>query len=157
MTGRIGMTWMVLLALLAGCASGPARVDAAVHLQRMDWLVGTWRRTDLPADRSGYERWASDGRGFAGTGVTMQGVDTVFEEALRIDVRDEAIWYVAEVAHNPEPVRFRLTRIDDDGLVFENPTHDFPQVIAYRRAGDRLQVRVSAGTRASEFHFRRLP
>ena len=87
----------------------------------------------------------------------MQGAANTFEEHLRIETRDGGIVYVAEVDHNPAPVVFRLTRVDDDGFVFANPAHDFPKVIAYRREGDRLHVRVSAGGKASEFHFRRRP
>ena len=152
---RMGVTWVLLLGLLAGCASGSAQVDAGATLQRMQWLVGSWQRTDLPAGRSGYERWARDRAGLSGVGLAMQETATTFEERLRIEARDGEIVYIAEVAHNPAPVVFRLTRIDDDGFVFENPTHDFPKVIAYRREGDRLRVRVSAGEKASEFAFRR--
>ncbi len=151
------LTWVLLVGLLAGCMSGPERVDAAVNLQRMDWLSGTWQRTDLPAGRSGYEQWRRDGAGFSGVGAALQGTETVFEETLRIESRDGAVVYVAEVAHNAAPVVFRLTDLDDDGFVFENPAHDFPQVIAYRRDGDLLHVRVSAGDQASKFRFRRLP
>lgn len=155
---RMRLIWVLLLAsLLAGCVSGPARVDAVADLQRMDWLTGTWQRTDLSAGRSGYEQWRRDGEGFSGVGVARQRTETVFEETLRIELRDGAIVYVAGVAHNPAPVEFRLTDLDDDGFVFENPAHDFPQVIAYRRDGDLLQVRVSAGDRASEFRFKRRP
>ena len=152
---RTQLTWVLLAGLLAGCASGPAHIDAATNLQRMEWLVGTWQRTDLPVGRSGHERWARDGGGFSGIGVARQGAGTVFEETLRIEARDGEIVYIAEVAHNPAPVVFRLIRIDDDGFVFENPAHDFPKVIAYRRDGDRLRVRVSAGKQASEFAFQR--
>jgi len=152
---RTGLTWVLLAGLLTGCASSPARVDPAATLQRMQWLAGTWQRTDLPDGRSGYERWTPDDDGLSGVGVAMHGSDIVFEETLRIELRDGAVVYIAEVAHNPAPVVFRLARIDADGFVFENPAHDFPKVIAYRREGDHLRVRVSAGEKASEFAFRR--
>lgn len=155
---RVAWTGVLLATLLPGCVSGlAARGDSGANLQRMGWLDGTWQRTDLPTGRSGYEQWRRDGEGFVGRGVARRGSETVFEETLRIEMRDGAVVYVAEVAHNPAPVLFRLTRLDDDGFVFENPAHDFPQVIAYRRDGDRLHVRVSAGGKASEFHFRRRP
>lgn len=80
-----------------------------------------------------------------------------FEERLRIAVHDGAVHYVAEVPDNPTPVYFRLTRVDDDQVVFENPTHDFPQVIAYQRDDDSLRARISAGDRQVEFRFRRQP
>ncbi|MGQ4661020.1 DUF6265 family protein [Lysobacter sp. F6437] len=153
---RMSVAWIVVLAgLLTGCASSPAQIDPVATLQPLQWLAGTWQRTDLPAGRSGYERWTPDDGGLSGVGVAMQGGDTVFEETLRIELRDGTVVYIAEVAHNPAPVVFRLARIDQDGFVFENPAHDFPKVIAYRREGDRLSVRVSAGEKASEFAFQR--
>ena len=152
---RMSLTWLLLIGLLAGCASGSAQVDTVATLQRMGWLAGTWQRTDLPAGRSGYERWTRDRAGLSGVGLARQGAATTFEERLRIEARDGEVVYIAEVAHNPAPVVFRLTRIDDEGFVFENPAHDFPKVITYRREGDRLRVRVSAGEKASEFAFQR--
>ena len=37
-----------------------------------------------------------------------------------------------------EPATFLSTRISESELVFENPAHDFPQEVGYRRAGEGL-------------------
>ncbi len=54
-----------------------------------------------------------------------------------------------------QPVPFRLASMDGTSAVWENPAHDFPTRIAYRRvAGDTLVARIEgpgpAGATASE-------
>ena len=44
---------------------------------------------------------------------------------------------------------FLSTRITASELVFENPSHDFPQQVGYRRDGDSLLAWIS-GTRNGE-------
>jgi hypothetical protein len=57
------------------------------------------------------------------------------------------------------PVAFRLTACDEGRLVFENPTHDFPRRVEYRRVdATRLAVDVSDGAgRGFRLDFRRQP
>ena len=58
------------------------------------------------------------------------------------------------------PVPFRLTRVDSAGAVWENPSHDFPTLIAYRvGSGDSLIARIEGpgrdGTRSLEWRMGR--
>lgn len=56
------------------------------------------------------------------------------------------VFYVSKVSHNELPVAFRLTTCTDGRFVFDNPQHDFPRRLDYRRVGaDRLTVHVSDG------------
>ncbi|MBK9227650.1 MAG: hypothetical protein IPL67_11505 [Ignavibacteria bacterium] len=52
-------------------------------------------------------------------------------ENLKIVIEDDEVYYVADVSHNEAPVRFRMTSFSETILVFENPSHDFPQKITY--------------------------
>jgi hypothetical protein len=59
-----------------------------------------------------------------------------------------------------EPAPFRLTRLDSTGAVWENPSHDFPTLIAYRRgSGDSLIARIEGpgrdGKRSIEWRMGR--
>lgn len=150
---------ILFVALLFGDPSGRLHAtEASATLDRMAWLAGTWQRTGLPAGQSGYEQWTREGtQGFTGVGVSKRGDKTVFEEKLRIVVKDGDVYYVADVAHNPQPVYFKLTEFSGTGFTFENAAHDFPQKIAYRRDGNRLHARVSAGDKAMDFEFERKP
>ena len=55
------------------------------------------------------------------------------------------------------PVGFRLVASDGTSATFENPAHDFPQRIQYRRDGDRLVATISArdGSNAMSWTYRR--
>lgn len=148
---------LLFVVLLIGASSGRLKAEeATAQLSQMAWLAGTWQRVDLPEGQSGYERWSYDSaQGFNGVGVSERGGKTVFEEKLRILLQDGAVYYVADVAENPQPVYFKLTELSEHGFAFENPAHDFPQKIAYKRHEQRLHVRVSAGDEATEFEFER--
>ncbi len=148
---------ILFVALLFGALSGRLHAtEASTTLDRMAWLAGTWQRTGLPVGQSGYERWTRDGtRGFTGVGVSKRGDKTTFEEKLSIVIKDGDVYYVADTPQNPQPVHFKLTESSDTGFVFENPAHDFPQKIAYRRDGNKLNARVSAGDKAQDFEFER--
>ncbi len=150
-------TVLLLTALLPACAT-IAETTPHNELSRMHWLVGDWERTDLPAGRSGGESWQmlTDEPGLVGRGTSQRSDGSRFTEQLRIVVADGVLHYVADVPGNPAPVRFRLVALDDDGFAFENPEHDFPKRIAYRRDGEGMSAQISDGDRVITFRFRRL-
>lgn len=145
-------TLLVLFAAGIAHAGGPA-----IELERMGWITGTWQRIDLPSGDVGYEHWqATEPSGYAGIGVHERADGRRFEEKLSLVVRDGAVHYVADTPQNPQPVAFRLTGISDTSIAFENPEHDFPKKIEYRRDGERaLTVRISAGDKSADFRFER--
>ncbi len=83
---------------------------------------------------------------FTGTGVGMAAGDTAFAESLRLELRAGQVDYIARAfgQNNDQPVAFRATHLGTDSLVFENPSHDFPQRINYRRTVNGWDVVVSA-------------
>jgi hypothetical protein len=80
---------------------------------------------------------------------TLKGDRMTGFEFLRIVERDGSLVYIAQPGGRP-PTEFALTRIASDGATFENPAHDFPKVIRYRRLDNgTLEARVSDGTDAN--------
>jgi hypothetical protein len=56
------------------------------------------------------------------------------------------VYYIAKVKSNPYPVPFKLVDSSAQHAVFENPDHDFPKRLEYRRTEQGgLNVRVSDG------------
>ena len=51
------------------------------------------------------------------------------------------MFYVASPG-GKSPTRFKLVQRGATEAVFENPEHDFPSRIAYKRAGDKVTVRI---------------
>lgn len=149
---------ILALSMLAPFAALPAAANGPdTDLAKMAWITGEWQRTDLPAGESGFERWqATQSSGYAGIGVHQRGNGSRFEETLSIEIRGDAIHYVAKTPQNPEPVAFRLIELREDGATFENRGHDFPKRIDYRRDGERgLIVRISDDDKTIDFRFQR--
>lgn len=71
-------------------------------------------------------------------------------ELLRIVPIAGKLSYVATPSGQKETV-FGATVVSDTLVAFENPTHDFPQRIAYRRVGaDSLVARISGTANGRE-------
>lgn len=150
----------------AACASlglaGIAVADPAPcsQLDTVAWLVGSWQAES--GETTITETWiAASPITLEGRGVTRARADGTVRDAedLRLVAMGDGVFYVAKVAHNERPVAFRLTACSDGTLVFENPAHDFPRRIEYRRVDAlRLAVHVSdGGSRGFRLDFTRQP
>ena len=116
------------LALAALCCPALARADGLPG-----WLAGRWV---LDEDRHVEEVWLAPRDGLMlGMSRTTGGGKKPFFEFVRIEKREGGIYYLAQPAGSP-PTEFRLVSSSATELVFENPLHDFPQRVRYRRDGD---------------------
>ena len=121
---------------------------------RLKWLEHTWARTNNKPGRSGTERWIkSSSEELRGIGVAMRGSDTLFVEKLRILIRENDVYYVADVPENQKLVYFKLTEISDKGFVCENPDHDFPKKITYQQEGNQLKATISGDGKSVDYLF----
>jgi hypothetical protein len=77
-------------------------------------------------------------------------------EFLMIRESARGLEYVARPSGQPEAT-FTAVRVSSDEIVFENPTHDFPTRIIYRRQSDRLAAaiegRVNGQARRIDFPY----
>jgi hypothetical protein len=129
----------------------------AGEFSKLNWLVGTWTRTNIAKPgQTAHERWEKTNlntlRGF---GVTMQGQDTIFLEKITVLIKEDAIYYVADVPQNQQPVYFKFAEITESGFVCENPDHDFPKKISYQLEGDKLKAQISGNGKAIDYWFER--
>jgi hypothetical protein len=141
------LTLLLVLAL--------SSIYAQTDLSQLEWLTGIWNRTNAKPGRSGVEIWKKKSADeFVGKGINLRGTDTVFVEKLKIIVKEGAVFYVADVPENKEPVLFKATSVTASSVVFENPQHDFPKKITYELDGKKLKA-VSGGGNSMEFWFER--
>ena len=94
-----------------------------------------------------------------GMSRTVAGDKTVEFEYLRIEQRADGIYYVAHPKARCPGTDFKLTRASATEAVFENPQHDFPKRIIYRKTGDdSLTATIDGGenTKAISFAYRRI-
>lgn len=150
----------LITVLLAGCCYGLQAQDRAKeaidNFNKLSWLAGTWKRTNGKPGRQAHERWENAGAWqMKGFGVSMKEQDTLFVEKLKLVIKDQAVWYVADVPHNKQEVYFRLTEITPDGFTGENPAHDFPKKIVYKLEGNKLKATISGNGKAFDYLFER--
>lgn len=76
------------------------------------------------------------GQTMLGMGRTVAGGKVREYEFLQIrEEKDGAIYYVAKPSGQPEG-SFKLIKLQNKEVVFENPEHDFPQRVIYRLQSD---------------------
>jgi hypothetical protein len=122
---------LLLLTMLASVfqTSPPTVTDVA-------WIAGCW---DLTRNaRHTVENWTPvEGGTMLGVSRTVANGKTTEWEFLIIRQGAKGLEYVAKPSGQPEAT-FTATRASGNEVVFENPTHDFPTRIIYRRDGDAL-------------------
>lgn len=99
-------------------------------MQKLLWIVDKW--VSQSETSTSYEHWEKTNETlYTGGSETIKNGDTVFAEKLKIELIEGKVYYIADVAHNPAPVKFLLTEVNENSAIFENPEHDFPQKITY--------------------------
>ena len=129
--------------------------NAEQNFNKLKWIEGTWIRSNNKAGQSGQERWVkSSPSEFRGYSFTMKGSDTLFVEQIKILIKDDEIYYVADVPENNKPVYFKFTEVTEIGFVCENPEHDFPKKIAYEYKDKTLKASISGNGKAMDYYFK---
>jgi hypothetical protein len=128
-------------------------------LADLSWIAGAWE-TAPGAKRQSEEHWTTAaGATMMGMSRTVAGEKTVEFEYLRIEQRADGIYYVAHPKARCPATDFKLTRASANEAVFENPQHDFPKRIIYRKgADDSLTASVDGGegTKSISYAYRRM-
>jgi hypothetical protein len=135
-------------------SSNDSMGQQAADFNKLSWLEGDWIRTNTKAGTSGSEHWKKiSATEWQGTGITMKGADTAFVEKLKLILKEGAIYYVADIPENKEPVLFRFSQLDESSFTCENASHDFPKKIEYRRTGNTLKAIISGNGKSIDYLF----
>ena len=120
----------------------------AEDVSLLKFLTGCWE-TRSGAKASVEEQWTKPAGGtLLGMARTIRGEKTVFTEFMRIEPKDGGLVFVARVGAGNTP--FKLVRLTDSEAVFENPAHDFPQRIIYRKQDSGLFARIEGVDKGKE-------
>jgi Domain of unknown function (DUF6265) len=152
---------MNLFILLLLVALAPAETAApSSSVQDLAWLSGCWASIDGEAGSG--ETWTSPAGGtLLAVGRTVKSGKTVSHEFMQI--RETGPGQIAFIAlpSGQKEASFPLVRLSGQEAVFENPQHDFPQRVIYRREGDlltgRVEGRIDGEAKAIDFPMRRQP
>jgi hypothetical protein len=143
---RVILTLSLLIMSLVGNYQEPNLKQTQRDFKKLEWILNKWNRTNLKQGSTAFESWTKESEYlFTGIGVTLKGTDTTFVERLRIEIKEDKIYYVADVRENATPTYFLMSEITDHGFVSKNPAHDFPKVISYALKGNELTATISDG------------
>ncbi len=140
---RLAACWIV--SAVAGCSSSAVEslmgAEPRGPLADLAWLSGAWVSVD--GDGTAEEVWTKPGGGtMLGLNRTVIRGRAVSFEYLRIEETPQGIVYLASPGGRSPPTPFALVRTGPKEAVFENPDHDFPTRIVYRRRGNTLEGRI---------------
>ncbi len=108
--------------------------------EQLKWMAGTWK-----INAGGgliIEQWriVNDST-LAGKSIFVKnGTDTIPQETIELAYRNGSWNYTPTVndQNNAQPVSFKVFYLKGTEFISENPSHDFPQRIAYRRIKNQL-------------------
>jgi len=110
----------------------------------MKWLIGTWK---LNTGRGTIvEKWklVNDST-LSGKSVFVKSPgDSMLQETLEMTLRKGQWSYTSTVQgqNDNKPVSFKVIFLKGNEFISENPAHDFPQRIAYRRIKNMIYASI---------------
>ncbi|MEW6209595.1 MAG: DUF6265 family protein [Acidobacteriota bacterium] len=123
-----------VVALICLCFAAGHAQERKPSMNDLAWLAGCWEGRSSKGVREEYWTKAAGGSIF-GIGRAIRDGKTVEFEFMRIHEERGEIRLTARPSNQPE-ASFKLVRANVDEAIFENPQHDFPQRVIYRRQAD---------------------
>ncbi|MBK9689591.1 MAG: hypothetical protein IPO65_18255 [Saprospiraceae bacterium] len=127
-----------------------------------DWLLGEWKLT-LKNNKTLMESWTKAGDSlFVGESKMVAADGSVTpQETIRMQLKADG-WYYQPTAfgqNENQEVGFKVIFISGLEFIAENPAHDFPQRIQYRRLGEKLYASIEGknGDKYGKINFDYVP
>ncbi len=100
------------------------------------------------------ENWKIvDQNAFEGVGFSMNGDDTVFFEALKIERIGDSVYYKVLLEKKGNDISFLLTEASKTNWTFVNPKNDYPSIIDYHIENDTLLTVTISNIRGNKKQF----
>lgn len=115
-------------------------------INKMTWLEGIWENK-MP-DGTLTETWTKvNDSTFNGKTLFIKEKDTIHNEKIVLSQKGETLYYTPTVIgqNNDEPIEFKMTNSTENEFVFENPKHDYPQKIVYKKLNSTNLVATISG------------
>ncbi|MCA6423647.1 MAG: hypothetical protein IM568_12650 [Flavobacterium sp.] len=116
-------------------------------LEKLNWLIGNWENKMDEGLLT--ETWIKENDStFSGTTYfIINKKDTVHSETIILTQLNNELIYRPTVKgqNNDEPVDFKLRSESENTFEFENPKHDYPQKIVYKKVNENSLVATISG------------
>ena len=155
-TVLISLATLPIIVWSANAFRETPKITEVQRISHLAWLSGDWQTA--PGGRAQIEEhWTLPAGGtMIGMGRTVSGNKTKEFEFLRIEQRGDEIYYVANPNASCPQTDFKLTRLTAQEVIFENPTHDYPKRVVYRKNSDGsliASIDAGAGTKSQTFSY----
>ena len=118
-----------------------AQAAPRTTMDELAWMSGHWQTADGVTE----EDWTAPRAGLMlGVGRTVRDGAVREYEFLRLQAGADGVPVYWGSPNGATPVGFRLTEAGPGHATFDNPGHDYPQRIRYRRDGETLVATISA-------------
>ena len=124
-------------------------------------MAGCWQGGD--AQTAMEETWMRPGGGtMMGAARVLAGGKTVFSEFVEVAEKPAGLVMTVALGIGKPGVSFTRIAAGPDEVAFENPKHDFPQRIRYRKQADgsvmaRVEGVEKGQARGEDFPYRKVP
>ena len=137
----IKLKFAAILAVLMSVSTFAQEIKPT--LADLGWISGCWEINSPEKKRLVSEQWMTPvGDAMMGMSRTIRNGKMSGFEHLRIVQDDTGIYYISKPSENKEETSFKLIKWTASEVVFENPTHDFPQRIIYKLGKTNLFARI---------------
>ena len=134
------VVFIVLLETI-GCKTESNNSEYALTIDKLYWVVGNWKFKKQ--DAMVFEKWTKSSETILnGMVYSLSDLDTIVLKRMRIEEVDKSIYYTMKFERSDKEISLQLLHNSSKGLMFENPTLDFPNKIIYANTkGDMLLER----------------
>lgn len=161
LTGLLGAMLLLSGATLSAQNTQPAKGTKDTkpvpmpQLTKLAWLAGSWRTE--AAGRVTEEQWMEPSGGtMLGMSRTVAKGRVVNYEFMQIrEGPGGTLFFVAHPSGQKEAA-FQLLSLEENGVIFENTAHDFPQRILYTREADGSVLAAVEGPLAADDSRKRI-
>ena len=151
---------IMLVACVLTSLSPAVAAQESVSVEALAWMAGCW--ASVGGEHGSGEQWTvPSGKTLLGISRTVQDSQTVAYEFLQIrETEAGELEYIARPS-GQEETSFLLAQMSAREVVFENPSHDFPQRISYRLTAEgnlaaRIEGEERGEVRTIDFPMRRI-
>jgi len=137
------MKFVVLFTLSVVLALTAAGQNKVTEISDLGAMAGCWEYNNVKNPAFVSEQWMKPlGSSMIGMGRTVKKGKTTDWEFMRIEQRDDALYFIAHPKANKTETAFKLISSTAREVVFENKEHDFPQRVIYKLGDKTLTGRI---------------
>ncbi|MBS1680837.1 MAG: hypothetical protein JST48_03920 [Bacteroidetes bacterium] len=136
----IGILWLSPMLLLA-------------QQKEFNWLVGKWQEEGKPS----FEIWKSKDTYLLAESYAIESGIKKINETIKIVKKGNDFYFIASVKDQGS-TEFKITWYNKNSFVAENPRHDFPRKINYKKTdANHIHASIGDNTKTIDYFFTKVP